>query len=193
MTSAPVLRALVAVVGSAPAIMFVLNFGSQYLVERWRMPRGDVGGWLVIPPLLFDAGAVAFGWYASRREARAGVRRTQRGLLSLAMLLAASLALAPFASSPGVAMLLFGAAAAGGGGIYVLITADMLARVPAERTSAAGGMTAAAQSLAHIVASPLVGAAIDRTGGYSGVLVALGLVAVPTTLAFVYWPGLRSK
>jgi hypothetical protein len=69
----------------------------------------------------------------------------------------------------------------------------MLARVPLRSTSSAGGMTAAAQSLAHIVASPLVGMAIDRTHGYGSALVGLGLVVIPTSLAFALWPGMRAR
>ena len=88
---------------------------------------------------------------------------------------------------------MFGVAACGGGGIYVLATADMLARVPLRSTSSAGGMTAAAQSLAHIVASPLVGMAIDRTHGYGTALFGLGLVVIPTSLAFALWPGARAR
>lgn len=190
-TSAPVVRALVAVVGSAPAIMFVLNWTSQYLVERWHFEKSDVGTHLVVAPIAFDLGAVGLGWIASTREAPGRAPRTQVDLLVASALLAATLALAPLAPNADVAIALFAASACGGGGIYVLVTADMLARVPADKTSSAGGMTAAAQSLAHIAASPLIGAAIDRTHGYSGVLVALGLVVVPTSLAFAFWPGMR--
>ncbi len=190
-SSPAVLRALVAVVGSAPAIMFVLNWTSQYLVERWLLARTEIGGYLVVPPLLFDVGAVGFGLIASTRErAREGAgagKATHRDLLLCAAALASLLALAPLAPSPAFAMMAFGAAACGGGGIYVLVTADMLARVPLERTSSAGGLTAAAQSLAHIVASPLVGMAVDRTHGYGSALVFLGLAVIPTSLAFVLW------
>jgi MFS transporter, ACS family, hexuronate transporter len=187
--SPPVLRALVAVIGSAPAIMFVLNWSSQYLVERWSLVRTEIGGYLVVPPLLFDVGAVGFGWIASSRPRKT----THRDLLLCAAALASTLALAPLAPTPALAMVAFGAAACGGGGIYVIVTADMFARVPLERTSSAGGMTAAAQSLAHIVASPLVGMAIDRTHGYSGALVFLGLAVIPTSLAFVLWPSMRKR
>ena len=198
MRSPPVLRAAVAVIGSAPAIMFVLNFSSQYLVEHWHMPRLSTRGYLVIPPLLFDVGAVGFGWWASRRErghaANDGSpRRTHTGLLALAGVLAALLALAPLAPSPAVAMAIFGAAGCGGGGIYVLVTADMLSRVPLAKTSSAGGVTAAAQSLGHIAAGPLVGMAIDRTHSYTVALVSLGLVVLPTTAAFALWPGVRGR
>jgi ACS family hexuronate transporter-like MFS transporter len=198
MRSPPVLRAVVAVIGSAPAIMFVLNFSSQYLVEHWHMPRLSTRGYLVIPPLFFDVGAVGFGWWASRRERGHDAndpttRRTHTGLLALAGALATLLTLAPLAPSPAIAMAIFGAAGCGGGGIYVLVTADMLSRVPLAKTSSAGGMTAAAQSLAHIAAAPLVGMAIDRTHSYAVALVALGLIVLPTTAAFALWPGLRGR
>jgi ACS family hexuronate transporter-like MFS transporter len=201
--SPAVLRAVVAVFGSAPALMFVLNWSSQYLVEQWHMPKLETRWYLVVPPLLFDVGAVGFGWWASTRETpdapatKAGTqtatRQTHTPLFTLAAALASLLVLAPLAPSPGIAMAVFGAAAAGGGGIYVLVTADMLSRVPLDKTSAAGGMTAGAQSLAHILASPLVGMAVDRTHSYQAALVVLGLVVVPTSLAFVLWPGLRTR
>jgi ACS family hexuronate transporter-like MFS transporter len=191
-TSAPVLRAIVAVVGSAPAIMFVLNWTSQYLVEAWHFEKEDVGNHLVVAPLAFDLGAIGFGWLASRRDNLGHAdRRTHVDLLVMSAMLSAALAFAPLAGSADVAIAIFAASACGGGGIYVLVTADMLARVPVERTSTVGGMTAAAQSLAHIAASPLIGAAIDRTHGYSGALVALGVFVVPTSLAFVFWPGMK--
>lgn len=193
-TSPPVLRAMVCIFGSAPGIMFVLTFASQYLVEVWKLPRTEIGGHLVVGPLLFDIGAVAFGYVASRRTNEA--HRTHKDLMLLSMTLSSLLALAPLAPSSWIAVALFGLAASGGGGIYVLVTNDMLTRVPVHRTSAAGGMTAAAQSLSHIVAGPLVGWVIDRThdgNSYGAALVGLGVLVIPTTLAFVLWPGLDER
>jgi MFS transporter, ACS family, hexuronate transporter len=192
--SPAVLRAVVAVVGSAPLLMFVLNFTPQYLVERWNLPRLGTRWLLVVAPLMFDIGAVGFGWWASRREKTgAGDGDTHIDLFLGASVMAASLVLAPLAPSPTIAVWIFGVAACGGGGIYVLATADMLRRVPLGSTSSAGGMTAAAQSLAHIIASPLVGMAIDRTHGYGAALVGLGLAVIPTSLAFALWPGMRAR
>ncbi len=194
--SPTVLRTLLAILGSAPGLMFVQNWGSQYLVERWLLPKAGISGYLVIPPLFFDLGALGFGWYASTRELSGRhfeERRTHVDLMLLGAGLAASLALTPLAPTPLVAMLCFGLAAAGSGGLHVLITSDLLSRVPLQRTSAAGGLAAAAQSLAHIVVSPLIGMTIDRTHGYGLVSVALGLTVIPTTLAFVLWPSLRKR
>ena len=185
----------------APVLMFVQNWGSQYLVERWLLPKAGISGYLVIPPLFFDLGAVGFGWYSSNREVSGRhfeERRTHVDLMLVGGGLAATLALTPLAltplaPTPLVAMLCFGLAAAGSGGLHVLITSDLLSRVPLQRTSAAGGLAAGAQSLAHIVVSPLIGMTIDRTHGYDLVSVTLGLAVVPSTVAFVLWPSLRKR
>jgi ACS family hexuronate transporter-like MFS transporter len=189
-TSPPVLRAIVAIVGSAPALMFVLNWTSKYLVESHHVPKDDVGNYLIAAPILFDVGAIGFGFIASARAEQTVFGRTHRDLIVVSMLLASSLALVPLVASPAAAIAICAASACGGGGIYALVNADMLARVPIERASTAGGMTAGAQSLAHVVASPLVGWAIDRTHGYGAAFVALGLAVVPTSLAFALWPGI---
>jgi ACS family hexuronate transporter-like MFS transporter len=191
MTSGPVLRAFIAVVGSAPTMMFVLNWTAKYLVDGLGLPKSEISNYLVVPPLVFDLGAVGFGALASARETRTTGVRTHRGLLVVAMLMTASLALAPLTRSPLVTIVAFALAACGGAGIYALVTADMLARVPIERTSAAGGMMAAGQSLAHVLAAPLVGFTIDRTHGYATALVALGAIVIPTTLTFLAWPRIQ--
>jgi predicted MFS family arabinose efflux permease len=187
-----VLRTLLVVFGSAPALMFVLNWSSQYLVEQWHMPKLETRWYLVVPPLFFDLGAVGFGFWASRRD-RAPVKKTHVGLIALAAGLASLLVLGPLAPSPLVATAILGVAGAGGAGLYVMATADMLSRVPLGKTSTAGGMTAAAQSLAHIIASPLVGRIVDRTHHYDAAFVTLGLLVVPASLAFVLWPGMRTR
>lgn len=190
-----VLRAVVAVVGSAPLLMFVFNWTSQLLVEARGIHQDALGPYLVVPPVLFDVGAIAFGTIASRR--RAGLERaaprgapapTDRLLLAVATALATTLALAALARGPLATAVLLGISAAGGGGVYVLVTADMLSRVAPGRVSTAGGLTAAAQSLAHIVVNPIMGRALDRSHAWGSVLVVLGLVVVPTSVAFALWP-----
>jgi ACS family hexuronate transporter-like MFS transporter len=75
-TSAPVLRAMIAVLGSAPGILFVMNWTSLYLVEHWHMPKNDVGNYLVVPPLVFDFGVLGFGWLASTSRRVSSSRRS---------------------------------------------------------------------------------------------------------------------
>ena len=166
--------------------MFVLNWSSQYLVEHWHVPKASVGRYLLFPPLAFDVGAVAFGVIASRRPTR-----THKDLLAVGLVLGSALALVPFAPSATVGIALFSISGFGGAVVYVVITADMIARVPLSRTSSASGMTAAAQSLSHIVASPLVGYVIEKTHGFDAAMIGVGLFVVPTTLAFMFWPRLR--
>lgn len=193
-TSPAVLRSVVAIAGVAPTILVGLNWASQYLVEHWGLKKGAIGAYLIVPPLLFDLGAVAFGWLASRRKrTESAETSTPRDLVLAAGFLASALTVVPLASSPAIAITMFGAAAFGSGGIYVLATADMLARVPEDRTSSAAGLSASSQSLAQIVASPLIGFVIDRTGGYGSVFVFVGSVAMPAALAFVFWQPQRDK
>lgn len=189
--SAAVLRALVAIVGSAPGIMLCLNFASQYLVEHWHLAKEGLGRYLIVPPLCFDLGALVFGALATRRErtlAPAAKLPTHRALLCFAAVLAACLALIPLATSAWQSIALMSVTVCGGGAIYALVTADMLGRVPENRTSTAGGLIAASQSLAIIVASPIAGYAIDRSRGYDSAMIACGLVVLPAIVAFVLWP-----
>jgi MFS transporter, ACS family, hexuronate transporter len=184
-----VIRAVVATVGSAPALMFVLNWTAKYFVDAWGIPKADLASYLLPAPLAFDLGAVGFGAIATAR-ARTEHVETPKALLLGAMGLASLLALAPLATTAPGALLVIAASAAGGGGIYALVTADALGRVPAHHASAVSGMTASAQSLAHICAAPLVGLAIDRTHGYELALVGLGAAVVGPVVAFVLWPGI---
>jgi ACS family hexuronate transporter-like MFS transporter len=190
--SPPVLRSVIAVIGSAPANLFALNWTSKYLVDAWGMPKDEIGNYLIAPPLLFDVGAIGFGAIASAREARAITnssvpRRTQSDLVVFSTLLMCALALSSLAKSPTGAITLVALAACGGGGLHALVIAEMLTRVPVGRASAAGGMTAAANSLAYVVAGPLIGWTVDSTHRYSLALISLGLVVIPTSLAFLRW------
>jgi MFS family permease len=70
-------------------------------------------------------------------------------------------------------------AMAGSGAVYTLVTADLLARMPAHITSFASGILAGAQSMALIIVSPLAGLLVDRLGSYDVPCIALGLWAIP--------------
>ena len=183
-----VLRAAVLVFVSAPGLMFVLNWYSKYLVLAHGLTQNDLGKYLWLPPVLFDIGAVGFGMLASRRDRRHASPRSHVELVMAGAGLASALALVPFVHDPVIAVILGGIAMAGGGACYVVATADMLRRVDPRAASRAGGFTAASQSLAHIIAGPLIGAVVDRTHSYTSVLIVLGLMIVPGAIAWIAWP-----
>jgi ACS family hexuronate transporter-like MFS transporter len=178
-------RAMVLVIASAPAIMLVLNWGPQLLETQLGVPQRQQGRYVWAPPLAFDAGAVIFGALASRRDRSGG---SIAALILFAALLEGTLAFAAWTHDPITGVALCGASMAGGGALYALAAADLFKRIGLRRAGASGGMAAAAQSLAHIVAAPLVGKVLDRTHTYHDVLLVLGAMAVPGALAFVLWP-----
>ena len=76
----------------------------------------------------------------------------------------------------------------GVGGLFALLTADMLRRVPPAAVSTASGIAAAVQSLAYIASNPWVGQVKDTTGSYARHLVVLGAMVVPGVLVWILWP-----
>lgn len=186
------LRQAVVVATSAPALMLVMNWYPQYLTEASGVPKDDVGHYLWLPPLMFDVAAVVFGVVASARDRRRS-GASHWGLMLVAASLTATLALAPLAPGPWSRVLLAGASMAGGGGMYVLGTADMMRRVPAELVATAGGLSAAVQSVMQITVSPVLGRILDRSHAWSGALVLLGALAIPGALAFAWLPSERPR
>jgi MFS transporter, ACS family, hexuronate transporter len=69
----------------------------------------------------------------------------------------------------------------------------MLARVPRNAVSTAGGLIAAAQSLAYVVASPLIGRAVDALGSYTWIFIAVGLWVLPGCVAWLAWEPVRRE
>jgi ACS family hexuronate transporter-like MFS transporter len=186
-----VARAVMLVVFTAPGIMFGLNWSSHYLADTFHLTQAGMARYLMLPPVGFDLGAVVFGALASRADRRAGQLVSHTHLVAVAGALAGAMALAPLASSPLAATLIVSLGMTGGSGIFALLTADMLARVRPTAVSTAGGLTAAAQSLAYIVANPLVGRAVDASHSYALVLVVLGAIVPPAVVAWSVWPMRR--
>jgi predicted MFS family arabinose efflux permease len=178
-------RAMVLVIASAPAIMLVLNWGPQLLETHLHVPQRAQARYVWAPPLAFDAGAVFFGWLASRRDRRG---RSINDLVLFGALLEGSLAFVAWTHRPVLGIAICGASMAGGGALYALAAGDLFRRIGLARAGASGGLAAAAQSLAHIVAAPLVGLALDRSHSYDHVVLVLGSLAVPGALVFVAWP-----
>ncbi|MEO6419467.1 MAG: MFS transporter, partial [Polyangiaceae bacterium] len=187
-----VIRALILVVASAPGIMFVLNWFPQYLADAHAVVQNDIGKYAWCPPLFFDLGAVGFGVAASRRE-RKGLSGAHSDLVAFAAMLAATLACLSLAQDAVEATIVASASMAGGGALFALLTGDMLSRIDPARVSRAGGLTAAAQSLAYVIASPIVGTVVDSTHTYDRVLLGLGAIVVPGAAAWIAWPGIAPR
>ena len=180
-----VIRGLCLVVACAPGIAFLLNWSAKFLDKHHHVPQSEIGNYLWLPPLLFDVGAVLFGDLASRARARLGPGRPTRGLVIASCALASVLAIVPFAPTPMSATVLGGISMAGGGAMYALLTADMLSRVPSSAVATAGGISAATQSICHVVFLPLVGFVSKALGDYTLSMVALGLWVIPGTLLWL--------
>jgi ACS family hexuronate transporter-like MFS transporter len=185
------IRSMLLVFTSAPAIMLVLTWFPQYLAEGRQATAPEMARVLWIPPVAFDMGALGFGALGSAlRDVNA---RPPRWLVGAAALLASTLAFVHMASSIGGAVAIASVCMAGGAGLYVLVMADLLTQVPPSETSRAGGMLAAAQSLAHIIANPMVGVIVDRTHTFTAVMVGLGVMVLPGAMLWMYFPAADRK
>jgi ACS family hexuronate transporter-like MFS transporter len=187
LTSPAVVRAVLVVLASAPLTGFVLLWGAKILVGAFQITQKDVGHYLWLPGLIFDVGAVGLGALASYREHTAPSEKPHRVLLGIALLLTTTIAGLRYTTTPWETTILLGVAMAGGGGLYALATADMLRRVAPGHVAAAGGVTAAAQSLAYIVANPIIGAVSRSTHTFNGVATALGIWVIPGCLIWLWW------
>ncbi len=181
-----VLRAICAVLATAPIIAFFLLWSSKLLVAVHGLRPSEVGRYLWLPPVLFDVGSVAFGWLASRG-------RSRRVLFAAASALAVTAGFVGCSSGPWATVAVAGVAMAGGGGAFALLTSELLSSVPRDRVSSAGGITAAAQSLAYIVANLALGRWLARTHRWDVACVALALWVVPGCLAWLVWPRGRAE
>lgn len=171
-------RQAIAVAASAPALMIVMTWFPQFLVEASGVSKDDVGHYVWLPPLLFDVAAVSFGLLASLRDRR-NPNASHRTLMLIAASLTATLALVPLGHGPWTRVLIASVAMAGGAGMYVIGTADLMRRMTPNAIATASGISAAVQSIVQIIASPVIGAVLDRTHAWTGVLVVLGVIAIP--------------
>ncbi|MEO7331053.1 MAG: MFS transporter [Minicystis sp.] len=179
-----VLRAALVVLATSPLINLYFNWSATFLVSDHHLLQAQVGDYLWFPPLLFDLGAVFFGHRASRARAE-GALTIPRGLVVASALLMCAGLYIPLARTPLEFTLIAAVSLAGGGGLFSLATAEMMAQVPANRISAAGGITAAVQSLAYIVANPLIGLSVDRSKSYTPIFLVLSAWVIPGTIGWL--------
>ncbi len=180
-----VLRAALLVISVSPLFAFVFLWGAKLLERAHGVPQAEVGHYLWLPPLLFDLGSVVFGALAAAYAKRHGATRSPILLVALALVIALSLAGGSLCRTPWELTVLLGVAMVGGAGMFAILTADMIARVGAGRAATAGGITAAAQSLAYIAANPLIGLGSDTWHRYDRVMVLIAIFVVPGALIWM--------
>lgn len=168
-------RGIAATLAAAPLMSYALNWGAKYLVATFHMTQADIGRVLWVPPVLYDLGSVGFGQWAARVMAR---DRVPVGPMGCAVGLAVIVVAVPLAHGPWQAILGVGLATAGAGGMFALFTSDTLARVPPQAVSSTAGILASAQSIAYIVAGPLIGWGVGSVG-HPNVLWALAIWLLP--------------
>ncbi len=181
-----VVRATLVIFASAPVLALLFIWSSKFLVRDMGLTQLQTGRYLWLPPILFDVGAILFGHLASERRAR-GDKTPPNLLVGVASVLSAASALIPFGGGAMGAIGWACVAMVGGGGLYALTTADLLPRVPASLISTAGGICAAAQSIAQIIVNPIIGYSVKQTGHYTVIFVALGLWSIPGCIGWILW------
>lgn len=186
-------RALWLVVMSAPAVMLILIWFPQVLETTFDVNENDIGHYAWMPPLFFDAGAVVFGFIASRRHrdqknASKQAISSHADLMLIGGVLASTIVFLPLLHTAWAAVFLASASLAGGGALFARLTADMITRVDAAHVSTAGGLTAAAQSLAYVIGNPLIGASVKHTHHFTSAAITIGCLAFPGALVWVLWP-----
>jgi MFS transporter, ACS family, hexuronate transporter len=179
------LRALCAIFAVAPVFGFPAAWGSKFLNREFGLEQGDMGLMLLVPPLMFDTGAILFGDLASRQ--RRASSTPPLALFAVGMLLATALAFVPLTETPWQAIVVTGIAIGGAGAAYTLITADLLARIPPGSISLAGGIMAVGQSLSLVIGNPLIGWMVDSQRNYDVVNIFLGLWVIPGSLIWLLW------
>lgn len=179
------LRAFAAVFAAAPIFGFAHGWGANYLNSTFGVLQEDVGDYLWLPPLAFDAGALLIGDLAARQIRPVGA--PPRMLFAIGILPAMCLGLLPLAQSPWIATAFVSVAMAGAAMMYTLVTADLLTRMPPPSVAFASGIMAGAQSIALMVMSPLVGASVDASGSYDVASLTLGIWVLPGSLIWVIW------
>ncbi len=178
-------RAVVAVLFTSPLMALCFLWAAKILVLRAHVAPLSVGKYLWIPPVLFDLASIAFGALSSRRHRRGVVQSSPKALFAVAATLAVvgSIAIGR-CTTPWTFVAAVSVAIAGGGAMFAMLTEDMLSRVSASRVSTASGITAASQSIAYVIANPLIGYARERTTDANITLV-LGLLVIPGALVWL--------
>lgn len=173
-------RALLGVFAAAPVIGLSLAWGAKYLDTTWHVKQEEVGGYLWLPPLLFDVGAIGFGDLVSRL-------RRPRLLFAIAAAMVAMVMVMPWAQSPWQAVMLLSIGMGGGGGLYAMTVSDAYARVSPTSVAMAGGLIACGQSIVFVTMNPIIGKVVDAYGHYDGIAIFIGAITIPFAAIWIAW------
>jgi ACS family hexuronate transporter-like MFS transporter len=178
-------RACLLVIATSSLFAFVLLWGAKLLHDAHQVPQAEVGHYLWLPPLLFDAGAVTFGHLASVHARKHGQGSTPTALVLVAACLATSLLGLAYATTPWAVAIIAGVAMAGGAGLFAILTAEMIRGVGPSAAATAGGATASAQSLMYVVANPSIGLGVEAFHGYGPVIMVIASLVLPGALLWI--------
>lgn len=175
-------RSFVATFALAPVVGFSVLWLAKFLAFAHGLSPQQAAIFLAPPALCFDLGSVLFGYFASRSP------KAARACFSVAAALASLMGGLAFMSTPLTVSALCCLSLVGVGGALAVVTGQLIASVPSTLVSssmAIGG--AAAQSLALIIAMPLIGTAVDRTGSYVPALLSIAASALIGAGLWLSW------
>ncbi|HEY4179535.1 MAG TPA: MFS transporter [Kofleriaceae bacterium] len=175
----PVYRGLCGVLALSFVTGFVQLWGAKYLARTFAIKQENVGHYLWLPPLVFDAGALIVGDLTARYP-----RRIQVWFV-ISTLVALCLALVPLAGSAWQGIGILSLAMAGAGALSPLMAATTLAELPTELASFGAGTLAGAQAFAYSIMGPLLGPLVGHYKGYSQVSVGIAAWIIPGSIAWL--------
>jgi hypothetical protein len=75
----------------------------------------------------------------------------------------------------------------GGGGLFTVLTADMMSRVPQNQVSLVAGLISASQGVIYLISHPLIGNLTNGGVTFPTVLFTIVLWMVPGCIAWLLW------
>lgn len=182
------LRGLLGLAAIIPVSTFTLQWGAKFFAAH-HVGKAAYATYLLASGIAYDVGAVAFGDLASRRAKR---RRNDGSPARLLLGITAACGAGGIAAmalvgdiTPIVAALIV--TSIGRGGFSALVNADTLARMPDEWIATGAALIASAQSVIILAVNPLIGASVDATGSYSGVMIGIAVFTIAPYAAWAMW------
>ncbi|HEY4057839.1 MAG TPA: MFS transporter [Kofleriaceae bacterium] len=175
----PIYRGLCGVIALSFVTGFVSLWGAKYLARTFHVKQEDIGHYLWLPPLVFDAGALIFGDLTARFP------RQIRIWFVLCTLVALCIGLIPYAHTAWQGTEVLSLAMFGAGALSPMMAATTLAELPMELASFGAGTLAAGQSIAFVLIGPVLGPVVGHYQSYSQVSVGIAAWIIPGSIAWL--------